>query len=249
MRPSTGRKRRRRVLRSQSPACPSPNFHALDLVPLEKLPEPALLIPATILGDLPEAEVIKKKDLALEERDSSVQKRVNDSSWWANFRTADTQPSGSAMGPTAAQASAQAPVWREWGLSHKQWKYIQLFSGFLMNMLSWGIIVSYGTFLDLYDELLGEAFSDGLLGMVGGTQVLFVLFWSLINGRLVDAGYHRWVMLWGLLTLPLSFGLLSYFAPQRKFWMIWLFGGFGVGWGAACFGLVGALNIVQVICS
>ena len=133
-----------------------------------------------------------------------------------------------------------------WGISLTHWKYLQLFSGFLMNTLSWGIVTSFGTFLDLYDGILGESFSDALLSMVGGTQVLLVLSWAVINGRLVDAGHHRWIMLWGLVILPLSFGFLSHFGPMAKYWMIWLFGGFGVGWGTACFGLLGPLNISQV---
>ena len=134
----------------------------------------------------------------------------------------------------------------KWGLSLTFWKYLQIFSGFLMNSLSWGIITSFGTFLDLYDGILGDSFSDGLLSMVGGTQVLLLLSWSAINGRLVDAGYHRWIALCGMVVLPLSFGLLSHLAPMAKFWVIWLIGGFGIGWGTACFGLVGPLNVAQV---
>ena len=211
-----------RPIKPFSQFCTFPHANSyIDPTPLPELPQPAI--------GLDRSSVTRKEMFAIQKRCWKARMPI--------FRTRCHKPEDILHHEATA---------KHWGIPMTWWKYLQLFSGFLMNGLSWGIITSFGTFLDLYEEILGEEFSDGLLSMVGGTQVLLILFWSVVNGRLVDAGYHRWVMIWGLITLPLSFGLLSRFGPMKQYWIIWLFGGLGVGWGTACFGLLGALNAVQV---
>lgn len=97
-----------------------------------------------------------------------------------------------------------------------------------------------GTFLSFYQETLLPDTNPLLLNIVGATQCFMILSLSFVVGRLVDAGYHRYLTIGGSVLVTLGLFLLSIAqregrADGRTFLRIWLVQGLTTGLGMACF--------------
>ena len=97
-----------------------------------------------------------------------------------------------------------------------------------------GNIMTYGSFFRYYDEiLLGDRASDALVGFIGSAQAFLVLGLSLIAGRMLDAQYHRQILLGGGAMMICSYLCLSFVGARWA--LILLTQGFMAGFGMACF--------------
>ena len=97
-----------------------------------------------------------------------------------------------------------------------------------------GNIMTYGSFFRYYDEiLLGDRASDALIGFIGSAQAFLVLGLSLIAGRMLDAQYHRQILLGGGTMIISSYLCLSFVGA--RWGLILLTQGFMAGFGMACF--------------
>ena len=102
---------------------------------------------------------------------------------------------------------------------------------------------AFGTYGSFYIEgaqapLLNK--DHMLINIIGGTQCLVILFGALINGRLLDAGHSRKVLGVGNILLIIgSFSLggvrLNAWSETARYAYIWLFQGFVMALGMACF--------------
>ncbi len=108
-----------------------------------------------------------------------------------------------------------------------------------------GNIVTYGSFFRYYDEILldGRA-SDALIGLIGSVQAFLVLGLSSIVGRLLDAQYHRQILLVGGAVTTSSYLCLSFVGA--RWGLILLTQGFMAGFGMACFFTHSSYCAVQV---
>ena len=97
-----------------------------------------------------------------------------------------------------------------------------------------GNIMTYGSFFRYYDEiLLGDRASDALIGLVGSVQAFLVLGLSLFAGRILDAQYHRQMLLAGSAMMIFSYLGLSFVGA--RWGLILLTQGLMAGFGMACF--------------
>lgn len=97
-----------------------------------------------------------------------------------------------------------------------------------------GNIMTYGSFFRYYDKiLLGSGVSDALIGLIGSVQAFLVLSLSLIAGRMLDAQYHRQILLSGGTMIISSYLCLSFVGA--RWGLILLTQGFMAGFGMACF--------------
>ncbi|KAF2085415.1 MFS general substrate transporter [Saccharata proteae CBS 121410] len=122
-----------------------------------------------------------------------------------------------------------------------QWRaWTSLAGCFFLMFNSWGLVNAYGTFASYYkDTLLPD--EDALMyNLFGATQCFVVLTLSIVVGRLLDAGYYRYIICTGAVTVTLSFFLLSVVSGKGGYGdgtagLIWLTHGFLAGLGMACF--------------
>ncbi|KAF2007980.1 MFS general substrate transporter [Amniculicola lignicola CBS 123094] len=118
--------------------------------------------------------------------------------------------------------------------------YICSFACFFLMFNSWGLVNAYGTFASYY---VGHSLrnQDQLeLNLIGSTQSFLVLLFSAPVGRLLDAGYARWVIMIGAFLVPFGMFMLSLAHPvdpaaTANYVTIWLTQGFVVGLGMAFF--------------
>ena len=94
--------------------------------------------------------------------------------------------------------------------------------------------MTHGSFFRYYDEiLLGDRASDALISLFGSVQAFLVLGLSLIAGRMLDAQYHRQIILGGGAMTISSYLCLSFVGAS---WGLTLLTqGFMAGFGMACF--------------
>lgn len=105
--------------------------------------------------------------------------------------------------------------------------------------------MTYGSFFRYYDEvLLGDRASDALIGLIGSVQALLVLGLSLIVGRMLDAQYHRLILLGGGAMMIFSYLGLSFVGA--RWGLILLTQGFMAGSGMACFFIHSSYCAAQV---
>ncbi|KAL5113928.1 hypothetical protein ACEQ8H_008177 [Pleosporales sp. CAS-2024a] len=139
------------------------------------------------------------------------------------------------MSPTQLLQSANESEWpRTWRA------YACLLGCFFLMFNSWGLVNAYGTWSSYYvgHSLLG---TDQLkLNLIGSTQSFLVLLLSNPVGRLLDAGWSRYVIAFGSLCVPLGLFLLSVVHPSdapatANFGSIWSVQGLLVGVGMAPF--------------
>ncbi|EON65076.1 hypothetical protein W97_04311 [Coniosporium apollinis CBS 100218] len=105
---------------------------------------------------------------------------------------------------------------------------------------SWGLVNAYGTFASYYEDQLLPGHDMLLLNLVGSTQSFFVLALSFIVGRLLDAGYSRYLIGVGWVLVTIGMFMLSLCNGDGQFGhgnysLIWLTQGFVTGLGMACF--------------
>jgi len=126
----------------------------------------------------------------------------------------------------------------EWPSSWRA--YACLLGCFFLMFNSWGLVNAYGTWSSYY---VGHSLrnTDQLqLNLIGSTQSFLVLLLSNPVGRLLDAGYARYVIGFGSVCVPLGLFLLSVVHPQdtsahANFGTIWALQGLVVGLGMAPF--------------
>jgi len=109
---------------------------------------------------------------------------------------------------------------------------------------SWGLVNAFGTFLSYYRETLLSDTDTLLLNLVGSTESFVVLLFSFVVGRLLDAGYYRWLTGGGWIFVSLGMFTLSQTTTgvpgsdgERhvgKYGLIWLTQGLLTGLGMAC---------------
>ncbi|MCJ1295852.1 hypothetical protein MMC34_007416 [Xylographa carneopallida] len=127
--------------------------------------------------------------------------------------------------------------------------YVVLLSGFIMMMNSWGLVMSYGAFMGLFDEHLLPSTSTLTLSLPGSFPAFLILLLSLIAGPLLDAHLHRYLAATGFtlttaayLALSFTCGAGSY--GQGTYWAI-LLCFLLAGLGQACFFVASSQNATQ----
>jgi MCP family monocarboxylic acid transporter-like MFS transporter 10 len=139
------------------------------------------------------------------------------------------------MSPPTSLRADEEPDWpRSWRA------YACLVGCFFLMFNSWGLVNAYGTWSSYYvgHSLLGT--EQLKLNLIGSTQSFLVLLLSNPVGRLLDAGYYRYVIGFGSVFVPLGLFLLSVVHPSdvhalANFGSIWGLQGFVVGLGMAPF--------------
>ena len=74
---------------------------------------------------------------------------------------------------------------------------------------SWGIVNAYGTYASYYRQHLMREANNTLLNLIGSTQCFWVLLFSMVVGRFVDAGYVRTLVAIGTVLITLGQFLLT----------------------------------------
>jgi MCP family monocarboxylic acid transporter-like MFS transporter 10 len=123
------------------------------------------------------------------------------------------------MSPPTSLREDEEPDWpRSWRA------YACLVGCFFLMFNSWGLVNAYGTWSSYYvgHSLLGT--EQLKLNLIGSTQSFLVLLLSNPVGRLLDAGYYRYVI-----------GFGSDVHALANFGSIWGLQGFVVGLGMAPF--------------
>ncbi|KAF2236967.1 MFS general substrate transporter [Viridothelium virens] len=116
---------------------------------------------------------------------------------------------------------------------------------FFLMFNSWGLVNSYGSFASYYKEHLLANRDILLINLIGSTQGCFLLLFSVIVGRILDAGHIRKVTALGAILVPLGLFLLSVVngkaaddgsePGQGNYFLIWLTQGLVMGLGMTCF--------------
>lgn len=111
---------------------------------------------------------------------------------------------------------------------------------FLLMFNSWGLINIFGTFLSYYSESLFRGDDLMLSNLIGSTQCFFVLFFSFIVGRLLDANHSRELLVTGSVIVTIGMFMLSICngnggLNQGHYGLTWLTQGLVTGLGMACF--------------
>jgi MCP family monocarboxylic acid transporter-like MFS transporter 10 len=136
---------------------------------------------------------------------------------------------------TSAGEMDQGPAWPT------DWRaYRTLMGCFFLMFNSWGLVNAYGTFSSFYMESLMPNIPIYLLNLIGSTESFVVLSLSFAMGRLLDAGFSRYILFtgWilvstGMFTLSVSSG--NGRAGQGNYSLIWVTQGLTQGLGMACF--------------
>lgn len=105
---------------------------------------------------------------------------------------------------------------------------------------SWGLVNAYGTFASFYEEELLPGQNALLVNLVGSTQSFFILIFSFVVGRLLDADYSRYLIGVGWVLVTMGMFMLSIcngdgHYGQGNYLLIWVTQGFVLGLGMACF--------------
>lgn len=147
----------------------------------------------------------------------------------------DNSPAGYSDMTTSVGEMDQGPAWPT------DWRaYRTLMGCFFLMFNSWGLVNAYGTFSSFYMESLMPNTPIYLLNLIGSTESFVVLSLSFAMGRLLDAGFSRYILFtgWilvstGMFTLSVSSG--NGRAGQGNYSLIWVTQGFTQGLGMACF--------------
>ncbi|KAG9633654.1 MFS general substrate transporter, partial [Aureobasidium melanogenum] len=142
--------------------------------------------------------------------------------------------------PTGWRPYTALFVWNS-STSPQQQVIANLLQGcFLLMFNSWGLINVYGTFASYYSESLFRGDDLMLSNLIGSTQCLFVLLFSFIVGRLLDANHSRELLLAGSVIVTIGMFMLSICngdggLNQGNYGLTWLTQGLVTGLGMACF--------------
>ncbi|KAF4456733.1 hypothetical protein F53441_1169 [Fusarium austroafricanum] len=110
--------------------------------------------------------------------------------------------------------------WRAWCV---------VLSCHLVYMNTWGWTNSFGIFQAYYAEVLSRPASD--ISWIGSISVFLLFFVGALTGRLVDAGYFRWVFGVGIILQVMGIMLTS---VCTKYWQYFALQGVVVGLGHGC---------------
>jgi MCP family monocarboxylic acid transporter-like MFS transporter 10 len=155
----------------------------------------------------------------------------------ATFETKerDNSPSGSANTTDSVGEMDDGPAWPT------DWRaYRTLMGCFFLMFNSWGLVNAYGTFSSFYMESLMPSTPIYLLNLIGSTESFVVLVLSFAMGRLLDAGFSRYILGagWALVSLGMFTLSVSSGDGQRNdgnYALIWVTQGLTLGLGMACF--------------
>jgi hypothetical protein len=147
----------------------------------------------------------------------------------------DNSPAGSSNTTATAGDMDDGPAWPT------DWRaYRTLMGCFFLMFNSWGLVNAYGTFSSFYMESLMPQTPIYLLNLIGSTESFVVLILSFAIGRLLDAGFSRYILFvgWalvstGMFTLSVSSGNGE--DGQGNYALIWVTQGLTLGLGMACF--------------
>ncbi|TLD20099.1 MFS general substrate transporter [Venturia nashicola] len=123
----------------------------------------------------------------------------------------------------------------------KEWQaYRTLMGCFFLMFNSWGLVNAYGTFSSFYMESLMPDIPIYLLNLIGSTESFVVLVLSFAVGRLLDAGFSRYLLGAGAFFVSLGMFMLSLTSGsggrgEGNFVLIWVTQGLTQGLGMACF--------------
>ena len=114
-----------------------------------------------------------------------------------------------------------------------------------------GLGMSFGPYFRFYDEHLLKSTGTSKIGLIGSMQGFLILSLSVIIGRLVDAKFHRWIVIFGGLFTTLGHLCLSFTSGQGKedqgnFALIFVTQGLIAGLGMACFFVLSSQLAVKV---
>ncbi|OMP85916.1 putative transporter MCH4 [Diplodia seriata] len=90
--------------------------------------------------------------------------------------------------------------WRAW---------MSLASCHFLMFNSWGLVNAYGTFSSYYKDVLLPDTDALYFNLFGATECFMVLILSGVVGRLLDAGYYRYLLGTGTFLVTLGFMMLS----------------------------------------
>ncbi|KAM0427770.1 hypothetical protein ACHAPT_007226 [Fusarium lateritium] len=128
----------------------------------------------------------------------------------------------SRVSPESSISSLTPPDggWRAWCVC---------FSSHLVYMNTWGWVNSFGIFQAYYTDKLSRTASD--ISWIGSVSVFLLFFVGTLTGRLVDAGYFRYVF-----TTGIVFQVVGIFVTSvgTKYWHFFVAQGVLVGLGHSC---------------
>ncbi|KAI8720249.1 hypothetical protein NCS52_00469900 [Fusarium sp. LHS14.1] len=128
-------------------------------------------------------------------------------------RRVSPQPSFSSLTPPDGG-------WRAWSVC---------FSGHLVYMNTWGWVNSFGIFQAYYADKLNRSVSE--ISWIGSISVFLLFFVGTLTGRLVDAGYFRYVFVTGILLQVVGVMVAS---VGSEYWHFFVAQGVLVGLGHSC---------------
>ena len=128
----------------------------------------------------------------------------------------------------------------DWPSGWRPW--FALAGCFFLMFNSWGLVNAYGTFATYYKESLMTDQTLYMFNLIGSTESFVVLLLSSFVGRLLDAGYSRFVLPTGFALVTIGMFTLSVSAEDQgreqdsgSYINVWLTQGLTTGLGMACF--------------
>lgn len=129
--------------------------------------------------------------------------------------------------------------------------YRTLMGCFFLMFNSWGLVNAFGTFSSFYLESLMPGIHIYLLNLIGSTESFVVLLLSFAVGRLLDAGFSRYILFagfvlvsTGMFTLSVSSGAGN--RVDGSYTLIWVTQGLTQGLGMACFFVASSQSMLSV---
>ncbi|MCJ1402161.1 hypothetical protein MMC11_005380 [Xylographa trunciseda] len=148
-----------------------------------------------------------------------------------------------------SQSTGDGAIYEEPAWPRGWLPYLVLLAGFIMMMNSWGLVMSYGAFVGLFDDHLLPETSTLTLSLPGSLPAFLILLLSVITGPLLDAHLHRYLSITGFVLTTLAFLALSFTCgtglyAQGTYWAI-LLCFLLAGLGQACFFVASSQNATQ----
>jgi MFS family permease len=103
-----------------------------------------------------------------------------------------------------------------------------------------GIINTFGSYQAYYETTLLTSSNPSAISWIGSIQAFLLMFVGAVTGPIYDAGYHRWLIIFGSFLLVFGQMMLSL---CHAYWQVLLAQAFCIGIGMYCFAV---LSIVRV---
>ncbi|ANB15604.1 Mch5p [Sugiyamaella lignohabitans] len=126
-------------------------------------------------------------------------------------------PKGPADGPSPLPPNGGVMAW------------LQVLGGFFALFNSWGIVNAFGSFQAYYSTVLLSNESQSAISWIGSIQGFIIVASGLFTGRLVDAGYARYMTIVGVFLVVFGFMMTSL---SYSYYQVLLAQGIAVGIGA-----------------